>query len=170
MMKIIISNGRHLTVSFAASWNRIVPILKFRASWLTCRSLSLSLSLSLSPSLSLSLRASIAQLVDSRSCLRKDLSSIPASATTEWVTKKPLPSKSAEESQPWNPTGLPDLRSPCPGIIRLAGRTAGKSPSSQSEAARRAPSALTGWTPAAGKQKAARQYRAPKSRPDSQGA
>ena len=43
-------------------------------------------------SLSLSLsRASIAQLVDSRSCLRKDLSSIPASATTEWVTKKPLP-------------------------------------------------------------------------------
>ena len=34
-------------------------------------------------------------------------------------------------------------------MIRLAGRTAGKSPSSQSEAARRAPGALTGRTPAA---------------------
>ena len=63
-------------------------------------SLSLSVSLSLSLSLSRSLRASIAQLVDSRSCLRKALSSIPASATTGRVTKKPLPSKSAEESQP----------------------------------------------------------------------
>ena len=62
-------------------------------------SLSLSLPLSRSLSLSFSPRASIAQLVDSSSCLRKDLSLIPASATTEWVTKKPLPSKSAEESQ-----------------------------------------------------------------------
>ena len=59
-----------------------------------------SLSLSLSLPLYVCIRASIAQLVDSRSCLRKDLSSIPASATAEWVTKKPLPSKSAEESQP----------------------------------------------------------------------
>ena len=67
-----------------------------------------------------------------------------------WVGyEKVFTSKSAEESQTWNPTGLPDLRSPCPGIIRLAGRTAGKSPSSQSEAARRAPGALTGRTPAA---------------------
>ena len=64
------------------------------------RSLSLSLFVSLSLYIYICIRASIAQLVDSRSCLRKDLSSIPASATAEWVTKKPLPSKSAEESQP----------------------------------------------------------------------
>ena len=45
-------------------------------------------------------------------------------------------------------TGHPDLCSPCPGIIRLAGRTAGKNPSSQSEAARCTPGALTGRCPA----------------------
>ena len=148
-----------LAAEAAAAATALAAVLKYEGKLSPPISLSLSLSI---------YRASIAQLVDSRSCLRKDLSSIAASATTEWVTKKPLPSKSAEESQ--TPTGLPDLRSPCPGIIRLAGRTAGKSPSSQSEAARRAPGALKGWTPAAGKQKAARQYRAPKSRPDSQGA
>ena len=41
------------------------------------------------------------------------------------------------------------LRSPCPGIIRLAGRTAGKSPSSQSEAATGPLLLDPYWTPAA---------------------
>ena len=53
--------------------------------------LPLPLSLSLSLSLSLPLGASIAQLVKSRSWTRKALSSIPAPATIEWVTKKSSP-------------------------------------------------------------------------------
>ena len=60
--------------------------------------LSICLALSLSLSLSLSLYiyiyaygASIAQLAESRSWIRKALSSILASATTEWVTKKSSP-------------------------------------------------------------------------------
>ena len=51
-------------------------------------SLSPSLSLSLSLALSLLPGASIAQLVESRSWIRKALSSILASAASEWVTKK----------------------------------------------------------------------------------
>ena len=111
---------------------------------------SLSLSLSLSFSLSHEHRWLSGR---SRSCLRMDLGSIPTSAN-HWVGyESALSSKSAGESQTWNPTGHPDLRSPCRGIIRLAGRTAGKNPSSQSEAARCTPGALTGWSPAARKQK-----------------
>ena len=83
---------------------------------------------------------------------------------------KVFTSKSAEESQTWNPTGLPDLRSPRPGIIHLAGRTAGKSPVVSPRLLGRHRAHSTGWTPAAGKQKAARQYRTPRSRPGQSGS
>ena len=54
--------------------------------------LTISLSLSMSLSLSLSLSgASIAQLAGSCSSIREVPSSIPASATTEWVTKQSPP-------------------------------------------------------------------------------
>ena len=71
--------------------------------------------------------------------------------TTEWITNQPLPQSLRGNLKPDRATeitGHSDLRSPCPGIIRLAGRTAGKNPSSQSEAARCTPGALTGRCPA----------------------
>ena len=53
--------------------------------------LAISLFLSLSLCLSLSLGTSVAQLVESRPWIWKALSSILASATTEWVAKKSSP-------------------------------------------------------------------------------
>ena len=67
--------------------------------------------------------------------------------TTELTTNQPLSQSLRGNLKPDRETeitGHSDLRSPCPGIIRLAGRTAGKNPSSQSEAARCTPGALTG--------------------------
>ena len=56
-----------------------------------CVCLSLSLSLSIYISLYIYIGAVIAQLARSCSSIRKALSSIPASATTEWVKQKPPP-------------------------------------------------------------------------------
>ena len=96
--------------------------------------ISLSLSLSLSP---YTYGASIAQLAGSCSSIREVPSSIPASATTEWVTKQSPPLVCRGVSS------LKSHRSPGPlqplvrGIILSTGRTARDNPSSQSQAARR---------------------------------
>ena len=117
---------------------------------------SLSLSLSPSPSISLSLSLSISQSFGS-SVVDHALASgwtwvrSRPRPTTEWATNQPLSQSLQGNVKPdrfAEITGHPDLRSPCPGIIRLAGRTAGKNPSSQSEAVRCTPGALTGRCPA----------------------
>ena len=67
--------------------------------------------------------------------------------TTELTTNQPLSQSLRGNLEPDRETEITahsDLRGPCPGIICLAGRTAGKNLSGQSEAARCTLGAITG--------------------------